>query len=148
MDLVKYLTFPMIISLSGIRGIFLNRRNIIIMPMSIESMLLAVNSNFLVFPVYPDDMMGQLFALSVLTVAAAESAIGSAIPVITFRIRGTIAVESINCMKGQAALILLRNKELFVLRFFPTDKYEEVDFFLGNPILKLKRFFARSGKRI
>nr|YP_001661399.1 NADH dehydrogenase subunit 4L [Cycas taitungensis]BAF98401.1 NADH dehydrogenase subunit 4L [Cycas taitungensis] len=100
MDLVKYLTFPMIISLSGIRGIFLNRRNIIIMSMSIESMLLAANSNFLVFPVYPDDMMGQLFASSVLTVAAAESAIGSAIPVITFRIRGTIAVESINCMKG------------------------------------------------
>nr|AJP33438.1 NADH dehydrogenase subunit 4L [Araucaria heterophylla]QJH91750.1 NADH dehydrogenase subunit 4L [Araucaria heterophylla] len=101
MDLVKYSTFPMIISLLGIRGIFPNRRNITIMLMSIESMLLAVNSNFSVFPVYPDDMMGQLFALSVLTVAAAESAIGLAIPVITFRIRGTIAVESINRMKGR-----------------------------------------------
>nr|QJH92019.1 NADH dehydrogenase subunit 4L [Pinus strobus] len=76
MDLVKYSTFPMIISLSGIRGIFPNRRNITIMSMPIESMLLAVNSNLSVFPVYPDDMMGQLFALSVLTVAAAESAIG------------------------------------------------------------------------
>nr|URP31048.1 NADH dehydrogenase subunit 4L [Platycladus orientalis] len=103
MDLVKYSTFPMIIPLSGIRGIFPNRRNITIMSMSIESMLPAVNSNPLVFPVYPDDMMGQSFALSVLTVAAAESAIGLAIPVITFRIRGTIAVESINRMKGRAA---------------------------------------------
>nr|QXE43726.1 NADH dehydrogenase subunit 4L [Cedrus deodara] len=101
MDLVKYSTFPMIISLSGIWGIFPNRRNITIMSMPIESMLLAVNSNLSVFPVYPDDMMGQLFALSVLTVAAAESAIGSAIPVITFRIRRTIAVESINRMKGR-----------------------------------------------
>ena len=120
MDLVKYSTFPMIISLSGIWGIFLNRRNITIMSMPIESMLLAVNLNFLVFPVYPDDMMGQLFALSVLTVAAAESAIGSAIPVITFRIRRTIAVESINCMKGRAALIILllvRKKKLLVPRF-------------------------------
>nr|BDC46197.1 NADH dehydrogenase subunit 4L [Agathis dammara] len=107
MDLVKYSTFPMIISLLGIRGIFPNRRNITIMLMSIESMLLAVNSNFSVFPVYPDDMMGQLFALSVLTVAAAESAIGLAIPVITFRIRGTIAVESINRMKGRASYFII-----------------------------------------
>lgn len=130
MDLVKYSTFPMIISLSGIWGIFPNRRNITIMSMPIESMLLAVNSNLSVFPVYPDDMMGQLFALSVLTVAAAESAIGSAIPVITFRIRRTIAVESINRMKGRAALIiilLVRNKKLLVPRFLrPTNKYEEV----------------------
>nr|YP_009277453.1 NADH dehydrogenase subunit 4L [Psilotum nudum]AOH05923.1 NADH dehydrogenase subunit 4L [Psilotum nudum] len=100
MDSVKYLTFSMIPSLLGIWGIFLNRRNIIITPMSIESMLLAVNLNFLVFPVSLDDMMGQLFALLVLTVAAAESAIGLAILVITFRIRGTIAVEFLNCMKG------------------------------------------------
>jgi NADH-ubiquinone oxidoreductase chain 4L len=69
-------------------------------PLPIELMLLAVNLNFLVFCVYLDDMMGQLFALFVLTVAAAESAIGLAILVITFRIRGTIAVEFINCMKG------------------------------------------------
>eukprot|EP01018_Ginkgo_biloba_P026427 Gb_07150 [translate_table: standard] len=66
-------------------------------------------------------MMGQLSALSVLTVAAAESAIGSAIPVITFRIRGTIAVESINCMKGQAALIIIRKNKLFVPRFSSTN---------------------------
>jgi len=100
MDLVKYLTFSMILFLLGIWGIFLNRKNILIMLMSIELMLLAVDLNFLVFSVYLDDMMGQLFALFVLTVAAAESAIGLAILVITFRIRGTIAVEFINCMKG------------------------------------------------
>ena len=93
MDLVKYLTFSMILFLLGIWGIFLNRKNILIMLMSIELMLLAVNLNFLVFSVYLDDMMGQLFALFVLTVAAAESAIGLALLVITFRIRGTIVVE-------------------------------------------------------
>lgn len=100
MDLVKYLTFSMILFLLGIWGIFLNRKNILIMLMSIELMLLAVNMNFLVFSVYLDDMIGQLFALFILTVAAAESAIGLAILVITFRIRGSIAVEFINCMKG------------------------------------------------
>nr|YP_009863127.1 NADH dehydrogenase subunit 4L [Anthoceros punctatus]YP_009863169.1 NADH dehydrogenase subunit 4L [Anthoceros agrestis]QKD76583.1 NADH dehydrogenase subunit 4L [Anthoceros punctatus]QKD76625.1 NADH dehydrogenase subunit 4L [Anthoceros agrestis] len=100
MDLVNYLTFPMIPSLLGIWGISLNKRNIPIMSTLIELMLLVVNFNFLVFPVHLDDMMGQLFALFVLTMAAAESAIGLAILVITFRIRGTIAVESINCMKG------------------------------------------------
>jgi NADH:ubiquinone oxidoreductase subunit K len=100
MDLVKYLTFSMILFLLGIWGIFLNRKNILIMLMSIELMLLAVNMNFLVFSVYLDDMIGQLFALFVLTVSAAEYAIGLAILVITFRIRGSIAVEFINCMKG------------------------------------------------
>jgi NADH-ubiquinone oxidoreductase chain 4L len=90
----------MIISILGIWGILLNRRNILIMSMPIESMLLAVNSNFLVFSVSLDDMMCQLFALLVPTVAAAESAIGLAIFVITFRVRGTMAVESINCIQG------------------------------------------------
>ncbi|KAJ8426946.1 hypothetical protein Cgig2_001262 [Carnegiea gigantea] len=85
---------------SGIRGILLNRRNILIMSMSIESMLLAMNLNFLVFSISSDDMMGQLFALLVPTVAAAESAIGLAIFVITFRVRGTIAIESINSIQG------------------------------------------------
>ncbi|KAK7298232.1 hypothetical protein VNO77_47144 [Canavalia gladiata] len=84
----------------GIRGILLNRRNIPIMSMPIESMLLAVNSNFLVFSVSSDDMMGQSFASLVSTVAAAESAIGLAIFVITFRVRGTIAVEFINSIQG------------------------------------------------
>lgn len=100
MDLVKYLTLSMILFLLGIWGIFLNRKNIIIMLMSIELMLLAVNYNFLLFSVYLDDIVGQLFALLVLTVAAAESAIGLALLVIYYRVRGTIAVEFINLMKG------------------------------------------------
>lgn len=70
------------------------------MLMSIELMLLAVNYNFLVFSVYIDDLLGQLFALLVLTVAAAESAIGLALLVVYYRVRGTIAVEFINLMKG------------------------------------------------
>ena len=100
MDQVYYLTVAMILFLLGIWGLYLNRKNIILMLMSIELMLLAVNLNFLVFSVYLDDMMGQLFALLVLTVAAAEAAIGLAILVIYFRNRGSIAVEDINVMKG------------------------------------------------
>ena len=100
MDLVKYIFVSMILFLLGIWGIFLNRKNIIIMLMSIELMLLAVNLNFLLFSVYLDDMIGQLFALFVLTVAAAESAIGLALLVIYYRVRGTIAVEFINLIKG------------------------------------------------
>lgn len=100
MDLVNYLSLSIILFLLGIWGIFLNRKNIIIMLMSIELMLLAVNYNFLVFSVYIDDLLGQLFALLVLTVAAAESAIGLALLVVYYRVRGTIAVEFINLMKG------------------------------------------------
>lgn len=100
MDLVKYLSVSIILFLLGIWGIFLNRKNIIIMLMSIELMLLAVNYNFLVFSVYLDDLVGQIFALLVLTVAAAESAIGLALLVIYYRVRGTIAVEFINLIKG------------------------------------------------
>ena len=74
-DLIKYLTLSMIVFLIGISGIILNRQNIIIMLMSIELMLLAVNLNFIIFSVYLDEIMGQLFALLVLTIAAAESAI-------------------------------------------------------------------------
>jgi NADH-quinone oxidoreductase subunit K len=99
-DLVKYLTVAMVIFLLGISGIFLNRKNIIIMLMSIELMLLAVNFNFIIFSVYLDDLIGQMFALFILTVAAAESAIGLAILVVYYRIRGTIAVEFVNLMKG------------------------------------------------
>ena len=100
MDLVKYLAVSMILFLLGIWGIFLNRKNIIVMLMSIELMLLAVNLNFLMFSVYLDDLIGQLFALLILTVAAAESAIGLALLVVYYRIRGTIAVEFINLLKG------------------------------------------------
>ena len=100
MDLVKYLAVSTILFLLGIWGIFLNRKNIIIMLMSIELMLLAVNLNFLLFSVYLDDLIGQLFALFVLTVAAAESAIGFALLVIYYSVRGTIAVEFISLIKG------------------------------------------------
>jgi len=100
MDLVKYLAVSMILFLLGIWGIFLNRKNIIVMLMSIELMLLAVNLNFLLFSVYLDDILGQVFALLILTVAAAESAIGLALLVVYYRIRGTIAVEFINLIKG------------------------------------------------
>jgi NADH-quinone oxidoreductase subunit K len=99
-DLVKYLTVAMILFLIGITGIVLNRKNIIIMLMSIELMLLAVNLNFIIFSVYLDDIMGQLFALLVLTVAAAESAIGLAILVVYYRVRGTISVENIHLLRG------------------------------------------------
>ena len=100
MDLVKYLTVYMTLFLLGISGIFLNRKNIIIMLMSVELMLLAVNLSLLVFSVYLDDIVGQIFALLVLTVAAAESAIGLALLVVYYRVRGTISVEFINLMKG------------------------------------------------
>lgn len=100
MDLVQYLSFSLILFLLGIWGIFLNRKNILIMLMSIELMLLAVNLNFLFFSVYLDDLIGQLFALLALTVAAAESAIGLALLVVYYRVRGTISVEFINLMKG------------------------------------------------
>ena len=100
MDLVKYLTVSMILFLLGIWGIFLNRKNILIMLMSIELMILAVNLNFLFFSAFLDDLLGQLFALLVLTVAAAESAIGLALLVVYYRVRGTIGVEFINLIKG------------------------------------------------
>jgi NADH-quinone oxidoreductase subunit K len=100
MDLVKYLTVSMILFLLGIWGIFLNRKNILIMLMSIELMILAVNLNFLFFSAYLDDLIGQLFALLILTVAAAESAIGLALLVVYYRVRGTISVEFINLIKG------------------------------------------------
>jgi NADH-quinone oxidoreductase subunit K len=100
MDQVQFLAVSIILFLLGIWGIFLNRKNIIIMLMSIELMLLAVNLNFLLFSVYLDDLIGQMFALLILTVAAAESAIGLALLVVYYRVRGTISVEFINLMKG------------------------------------------------
>ncbi|MDX7951193.1 NADH-quinone oxidoreductase subunit NuoK [Lichenihabitans sp. Uapishka_5] len=84
----------------GIAGIILNRKNIIIILMSVELILLAVNLNFVAFSSYLGDLTGQIFGLLILTVAAAESAIGLAILVVFFRNRGTIAVEDINMMKG------------------------------------------------
>ena len=78
----------------------LNRKNIIIMLMSIELMLLAVNFNFIIFSVFLDDVVGQIFAFFILTIAAAESAIGLAILVIYYRVRGTVSIEYINLLKG------------------------------------------------
>lgn len=95
-----FLTVAAILFTIGVFGIFLNRKNVIIILMSIELMLLAVNINFVAFSAFLNDLMGQVFALFVLTVAAAEAAIGLAILVVYFRNRGTIAVEDINLMKG------------------------------------------------
>ena len=98
--LSHYLTVAAILFTLGIFGIFLNRKNVIIILMSIELMLLAVNINLVAFSVHLQDMVGQVFAMFVLTVAAAEAAIGLAVLVVYFRNRGTIAVEDINLMKG------------------------------------------------
>ena len=98
--LEHYLTVAAILFTLGFFGIFLNRKNVIIILMSVELMLLAVNINFVAFSVFLNDLVGQIFAMFVLTVAAAEAAIGLAIVVIYFRNRGTIAVEDINRMKG------------------------------------------------
>lgn len=95
-----YLTVAAILFTLGVFGIFLNRKNVIIILMSIELMLLAVNINLVSFSVYLNDLVGQVFALFVLTVAAGEAAIGLAILVIYFRNRGSIEVEDINLMKG------------------------------------------------
>lgn len=95
-----YLTVAAILFTLGIFGIFLNRKNVIIILMSIELMLLAVNINLVAFSTALGDVAGQAFAMFVLTVAAAEAAIGLAILVVYFRNRGTIDVEDINMMKG------------------------------------------------
>lgn len=84
----------------GIFGIMLNRKNIVIMLMSVELMLLAIDLNFIVFSIFLDDIVGQVFAFFILTVAAAESAIGLAILVIYYRIRGSISIEYINLLRG------------------------------------------------
>jgi NADH-quinone oxidoreductase subunit K len=98
--LFHYLVVAAILFTMGVLGIFLNRKNIIIILMAIELILLAVNINFVAFSAYLHDLVGQVFAMFVLTVAAAESAIGLAILVIYFRGHGTIAVDDVNRMKG------------------------------------------------
>ena len=95
-----YLTVAAILFTLGIFGIFLNRKNVIIILMSIELMLLAINLNLVAFSAYLGDLVGQVFAMFVLTVAAAEAAIGLAILVVYFRNRGSIEVEDINLMRG------------------------------------------------
>jgi NADH-quinone oxidoreductase subunit K len=98
--LTHYLTVAAILFTLGVFGIFLNRKNIIVILMSIELMLLAINLNLISFSAYLGDLAGQVFAMFVLTVAAAEAAIGLAILVVYFRNRGSIEVEDINLMRG------------------------------------------------
>jgi len=98
--LSHYITVSAILFCIGVFGIFINRKNIIVILMSIELMLLAVNINLVAFSVELNDLAGQVFAIFVLTVAAAEAAIGLAILMVYFRNRGSIAVEDINMMKG------------------------------------------------
>ena len=98
--LSQYLTVAAILFTIGVLGIFLNRKNIIIILMSVELILLAVNINFVAFSVFQHNLIGQVFSMIILTVAAAEAAIGLAILVVYFRNRGSIAVEDINLMKG------------------------------------------------
>ena len=95
-----YLSVAAILFTLGIFGIFLNRKNVIIILMSIELILLSVNINFVAFSSFLGDLSGQIFALLVLTVAAAEASIGLAILVVYYRNRGSIAVEDVNLMKG------------------------------------------------
>ncbi len=100
MDLTAYLILAAIVFTIGVAGIILNHKNIIVILMSVELILLAANINLVAFSTFKGDMTGQAFALFVLTVAAAESAIGLAIMVAYYRNRGSIAVEDINSLKG------------------------------------------------
>src|SRR5260370_10019656 len=99
-DLSHYLTLGAILVTIGVAGIILNHKNIIIILMSVELILLSVNINLVAFSTHSGDLVGQVYALFVLTVAAAESAIGLAILLAYYRNRGSIAVEDINALKG------------------------------------------------
>jgi len=98
--LQHYLVVSAILFVMGVMGIFINRKNIIIILMSVELILLSVNINLVAFSSFMGDLTGQVFSLFILTVAAAEAAIGLAILVTYYRNRGSIAVEDINMMKG------------------------------------------------
>ena len=98
--LAHYLAVAAILFTIGVFGIFVNRKNIIVILMSVELILLSVNINFVAFSAELNDLAGQVFALLILTVAAAEAAIGLAILVVFYRARGTIAVEDVNKLKG------------------------------------------------
>ncbi len=98
--MLHYLTVAVLLFVIGVCGIFLNRKNVITILMSIELMLLAVNINFVTFSSYSGDIAGQVFTFFILTVAAAEAAIGLAILVVYFRNRGSIEVDMINRMRG------------------------------------------------
>ena len=98
--LFHYLTLAALLFTIGVFGVFLNRKNVIIILMSIELMLLAVNVNFVAFSTFLNDLVGQAFIMFILTVAAAEAAIGLAILVVFFRNRGSIAVGQVSTLKG------------------------------------------------
>jgi NADH-quinone oxidoreductase subunit K len=100
LELVHFTALSSVLFVMGVFGIFLNRKNIIVMLMAIELVLLAVNINFVAFGAYHGDLTGQVFSIFVLAVAAAEAAIGLAILVIYFRNRGSIAVEDVSTLKG------------------------------------------------
>jgi len=100
LTLAHYLTLSAILFALAMAGIFLNRKNLIVLLMAIELMLLAVNTNFVAFSHYLGDMHGQVFVFFILTVAAAESAIGLAILVLLFRTRSNINVDQLNTLKG------------------------------------------------
>jgi NADH-quinone oxidoreductase subunit K len=95
-----FLVVAAILFTIGVFGIFINRKNVIVILMSVELILLAVNVNLVAFSSYGNNLIGQVFSLLILTVAAAEAAIGLAILVVYYRNRGSIAVEDINTMKG------------------------------------------------
>lgn len=99
-SLAHYLTVSAALFVIGVLGIFINRKNVIVLLMAIELILLSVNINLVAFSVYLGDVAGQIFAMFVLTVAAAEAAIGLAILVVYFRNRGGIAVDDVNLMRG------------------------------------------------
>ena len=98
--MLNYNIYIIVLFLIGLIGVFITRKNIIVILMCVELMLLAVNMNFIIYSVYLDDLLGQIFALFVLTIAAAESAIGLAILVVYYRINGTIMSLFLNSLKG------------------------------------------------
>lgn len=100
MNFITLIFIPFTIFLIGLIGIFLNRKNILLIIICVELVLLAINFSFLISSYYLDDAFGQVFAIFVLTVAAAESSIGLAILVTYYRVRGTISVETVNLLKG------------------------------------------------
>jgi|TARA_B100000780_G_scaffold192764_1_gene135820 NADH-quinone oxidoreductase subunit K len=100
MDLLTFIIIPTITFFIGISGIIFNKKNAILVLISVELMLLAINFIFLVSSVYLDDRIGQIFALLILTVAAAESSIGLGLLVVYYRIQGSVSIESINLMRG------------------------------------------------
>ena len=100
MTLIEYLTFSILLFLIGIWGIILNNQNMLIMLMSIEIMLLSVNFNFIIFSVFLDDIIGEIFSIYILTIAAAEAAIGLAILMLYYRLTNEISLDKIGNLKG------------------------------------------------